>query len=358
VKIILYTHSLAGGGGERLWASLATALSQRGHDVIFAQDYEAQENQSLLDPGIRRITLGRGHGTAILALARLLRTERPDIALSALGGSNVKLIAARSLSRRAMPVVISYHGFDDWRGGWLGYASYALLPLWSRIAARTIAVSTGLADALVTRWRAKKANVVTLLNPVFFPGQLVCPTAADLAARPKRLLAVGRLVAEKDYPTLLAALAASRHADASLTILGTGPLEAGIRREISRLGLDHRVDLKGYVAEPWPAYAEARCLVLSSVSEAFGNVLIEAMAHGLPVVSTATAGAQQILDHGRFGAIVPIGDSTALAAAIDAALDDPGNPQNRAERAAAFSMDARVPAYEALIDEVVSQNRY
>jgi glycosyltransferase involved in cell wall biosynthesis len=96
-------------------------------------------------------------------------------------------------------------------------------------------------------------------------------------------------------------------------------------------------------------------LVLTSRLESFGNVVAEGLAHGLPVVSTATAGPCEILDHGRHGAIVPIGDATAVAEAIDAALADPGDPLPRMEHAALFSIERATDAYLAAAEAVIAE---
>jgi hypothetical protein len=97
-RLLFYTHALVGGGGERVWALVASGLSRRGHDVAFAVDFEAPENQHLVAPEIRQFVLGRGHATATRALGRILRAEQPDVAFSAIGVSNAKLLAAKVLS--------------------------------------------------------------------------------------------------------------------------------------------------------------------------------------------------------------------------------------------------------------------
>ena len=353
-RLLFYTHSLADGGAERLWARLASAFKARGHDVVFVQDFEGDENRASLDAGVPLVTLGRGHVRAVLRLARLLEERAPEVALSAVGASNVKLLAARLIARSPVKVVLSYHGFDEHNSGWLAWAGYAALPLLSRLAARTVAVSHALRDALVSRWGASTQRTVAIHNPVFFPETARVPARADLAAREELVLALGRLVPEKGYLTLIRAFARLGRPAARLLILGQGPDEGLLRAEVDRLGLGDRVELGGYVREPWTAYQRARCLVSASRSESFGNVLVEAMAYGLPVAATATAGTLEILDHGRYGHVAPIGDTGALARAIGAALDDAGDPHKRRARADAFSFAARVPVYEDLIGEVVA----
>lgn len=350
--VLLYTHALVGGGGERLWASLASALAEAGYDVILAEDRAGFENRGLLNPAVRTITLGDGHVASTRALARLLARERPIAALSAIGASNLKLAAADVLSGRKTPIVLTYHGFDDWKSGKLSFLTYAMLPLLSRMSARIVAVSDGLADELKSRWRARRAAVETIYNPVFFPQTIAVPRAEDLRNRPNRLLAVGRLVEDKDYPTLLAAMAKLKTKDATLTVLGAGPLEAELLAQAHQLGIADRVTFSGYATEPWSAYAMAKCFVLPSRKEAFGNVIVEAMAHGLPVVATRNAGSVVTTDDGRFARLVPIGDADAMADVIDATLANPGAPDARAQRAQSFSMAARVPAYVKLIESV------
>lgn len=354
-KILCYTHGLVDGGAERLWACLASAFKERGYDVVFVQDFEANDNRANLHADIPLITLGKGHLRATRRLAQVLRDEQPDIALSAVGGSNTKLLAAIAMSGVATKAVISYHGYNEWKTGWLSWFTYLALPLLSRTASRTIAVSEGLRDELLRRWRANPDKTVTIHNPVFFPAGIATPSADEIARRDPVVLAVGRMVPEKDFKTLIRAFRRVRTPGARLVILGKGPQRAMLEREVKRLGLETRVAMPGYSQEPWKAYSSAKVFALSSVSEPFGNVVVEAMAYGLPVVATACSGPLEILKHGRFGRIVSLADEVQLAQAIDDALADPGNPDLRRQRADAFSFDVRVPAYTALFDEVLAE---
>ena len=112
------------------------------------------------------------------------------------------------------------------------------------------------------------------------------------------------------------------------------------------------MSLPGYSKEPWAAYANAKCLVSSSISEKFGNTIVEAMAHGLPIVATACCGPLEILKAGEYGEIVPVGDEAALAGAMARALRTPVDPARQRARADDFSFARRVPVYEALIEDV------
>jgi len=355
-KVLFYVPGLVDGGGERLWSCLASAIKQRGFDVIFAQDFEASENRSNLDGGIPVFTLGRNHRLSVLALARLLKSEKPDIALAAVGGSNLKLMLAKTLARSPVRTILTFHGAREWTTGVLSFLTYLGLPLLNTLADRTVAVSDGLRQELVGRWRARKNRVVTILNPVFFPQAAPVPTESELKARDPIVLAVGRFVPEKDFITLVRAFARLDYPFAKLVILGKGPEERELRQEIARLGLKTRVELPGYSQEPWSYYEKAKCLVLSSVSEPFGNVVVEALAFGLPVVATACEGPQEILRHGQFGRIVACRNEFQLADAMRDTLDEPGDPLLRRRRADAFSFAQRVPHYEALIRDVLRES--
>lgn len=353
-KLLFYTHGLVDGGAERVWACLASAFKERGHEVVFAVDFDAKENRHNLAPGIRLAVLGRSHLLGTKRLARLIAEEKPDIALSAVAGSNLKIAAAAALAHSSMPIIGSYHGFEEWRTGLMSYFAYRTLPFFGKRLSRIVAVSNELSTILVSRWGADAGKMRVLLNPVFVPGN-PSVTERDLDNRQDIVLAAGRLVPEKDFGLLIRAFARLNRPKARLVILGKGPEKARLEAEAARLGLNGRVAFPGYSNEPWSHYDNAKCLAVSSRTESFGNVMVEAMAHGLPVVATDCAGPNEILDRGRYGPIVPAGDEAALAAALADALDAPGDPERRRRRAAEYSFANRLPAYAALIAEVLAE---
>jgi len=353
-KLLFYTHALAGGGAERVFASLASRMAALGHDVLFAVDFEAEENKPFLAPNIRFFVLGRNHARAVIALAHLLRSEKPDVSLSALCISNMKHIFAAILAGRLGRSILSYHGYWVSEPQFLSRVSYTLTPILTRLAARTVCVSDGLMTYLKTRFCAAPSRTVMIYNPVLTGPLTPAATAQELLSRRPVILASGRMVSYKNLPLLVRAFARMKNRDAELFILGQGPEQPVIEAEIRKHQVADRVKLLGYVAEPWSIYARARCFALSSDSEAFGLVVAEALANGLSVVSTNCDGPREILDRGRFGWIVPPGDEKQLALALDAALDNPGEPAARVAQAKNFSIERAAAAYEALIEEVLA----
>ena len=350
-KLLIYTHSLSGGGAERVCAALASGFARQGDHVILALDFEAPANSGYVDAGVRQVQLGQGHLANVLALARLLRSEMPDIALSALSVSNLKLAAAALLAGRLNRTILSYHGYADNEPQLLSQMSYWLTPALTRITAATVCVSDSLCGYLMRRWRASRRRTLRIYNPaVTWKAAAFRDPAAPL------VLAVGRLNSVKNFTGLVRAFALLRHGGARLRILGEGSERGAIEAEIARLGLRDRVSLPGYVSEPWLAYGEASCLAVSSQTETFSLVVVEALANGVPVVTTSCKGPEEILDHGRFGQIVPFDDAPAMAAAIDAALDNRGSEAARISRAREFSLEAGLGNYGRLFDEVIARH--
>jgi glycosyltransferase involved in cell wall biosynthesis len=343
LRLVFYLPALAGGGGERVLAVLASEMARRGHEVTMLVDFDAGENQSFLSQRVALQTLDRNHARSVIALSRALRRIQPDVVLTAIGGSCLKAILATPFSSRRR-VVISYHGYLENEHRILGAAHIIGAALWTRISAAAVCVSDGLMRHLIDKWRAAPERCVRIFNPIMVGGVDLSLDAATFAAREPVVLAAGRLVEIKNFCFLVRAFARVAESSARLVILGEGPERAAIEATARELGVAGRVSLPGYVPTPWDWYSQARCFALTSHVEAFGNVVVEALAHGLPVVSTCCAGPEEILTDERLGAIVRHFDEAAFARAIDAALANPGDPAPRRARAADFpSRDRRTP---------------
>ena len=165
------------------------------------------------------------------------------------------------------------------------------------------------------------------------------------------ILAIGKLNKSKNFPLLLAAFARLlTHRPARLLVLGDGRMRPKLLALARRLGIEECVDFLGFRENPFAFLARASLFVLSSTHEALPTVLIEAMACGCPVVSTdCPFGPREILEGGKLGPLVPVGDSEALAAAMARTLDEPPRRDKLRERAAWFSIDRAVDRYEALL---------
>jgi glycosyltransferase involved in cell wall biosynthesis len=341
-SLLFYVHGLVGGGAERVFARMASGFAARGDRVSFVVDFEASEARPLLSSAVSLRVLPRGHARATWTLARWLAAEKPDASLSAISVSNLKHALAATSAGRGRRAILTYHGFFESEPERLSRIGYLLTPLLSRLTAATVGVSEGLAADY---------------NPAA-PDPLPPPVNAEsLVAQPPVVLAVGRLVADKDFSTLLRAFARLENAEARLVILGEGPLRGPLEDEARALGIGHRVSMPGFAADIGRRLQAARCVAISSRRESFSLVCVEALAYGLPVVATDCGGPSEILGSPALGSIVPVGDPETLARAIDSRLAAPGDPAARQARAAEFTLDRALDRYDALIRSVITHGR-
>jgi glycosyltransferase involved in cell wall biosynthesis len=209
-------------------------------------------------------------------------------------------------------------------------------------------------------------DIRVIYNPVVTPEVLKKakePVAHPWFAQgePPVLLGVGRLVKQKDFATLVRAFALVRQRrPARLMILGDvdkrEPLiKPQLEALVRELGLEGEVMLPGFVDNPHAYMAKAAVFVLSSIYEGFGNVVAEALAAGTPVVSTdCESGPAEILDNGKYGRLVLVGDAEALADAILATLNEPTDPEVLQERSRVFSIEKVIDQYLEVLSEVLN----
>jgi glycosyltransferase involved in cell wall biosynthesis len=214
-----------------------------------------------------------------------------------------------------------------------------------------IAVSGGAADDLARLSGLQRSSLQVISNPVEFPSELARrPDVEALwGAAKKRILTVGTLKPDKDQALLVRAFARlPKKLGASLIIAGEGPSRADLLRLAEEEGVRNRIVFPGYVADPWPFYASADLFALSSRQESFGNVLVEALYAGLPIVSTDTVGAREVLDDGKWGRLVGQRDPIVFADAMVKALEE-GPVSGARERALGLSGATSIERYESLL---------
>jgi len=216
-----------------------------------------------------------------------------------------------------------------------------------------VCVSNGVAADLGRLVPAVPPKVRVVYNPVALSERDAAaplhPWLTDRAG--PVIVAAGRLTAQKDFATLIRAFAGLQVGPpVRLLILGEGPERDGLLRLSRQLGVADRVALPGFVTNPRAHMAAAALFVLSSAWEGFGNVLVEAMAAGTPVIATdCPSGPREILEDGRFGLLTPVGDAAGLSAAMVEALAAPHDVERLRARAAAFAPAAVAGRYLELL---------
>jgi len=188
-----------------------------------------------------------------------------------------------------------------------------------RIPRRVVGVSEGVSRVLRSMGISRE-RVVTIPNPVEPPG---FGRATVSPFDPPYILGVGRLCRDKGFDRLLRAFAHVRRSDLHLVILGEGMERRSLRQLARTLALERRVHFPGEVSDVTAWYQHAECFGLSSLTEAWGLVLVEAMANGCAVVSyDCDFGPAEIIDHDRNGLLVPDGDIKGLGRAIERVAAD------------------------------------
>jgi glycosyltransferase involved in cell wall biosynthesis len=354
-SIVLIAQGLTGGGAEMSMLRLAEDFVTRGYDVRVAVLRRAGQLVALIPANVQVDEIGGGRLGCIPRLARYLARLRPDAIFGFMTYASVVAILAQAMSPSLKRIVVSEHTVFSRsiriRGGLPKLFHYAA-PLAYRWTRAVICVSHGVEADLARTARLPRKRLATVYNPVITDALLErsCETPDHpwLANKDKPvILAAGRLEKLKNYPLMLRAFARLReHAECRLLILGEGSQKAVLEAEIARLGIGDCVALAGFRDNAMAYMRRADLFVLTSDFEGLSNVLIEAMAVGCPVVSTdAPHGPREVLQGGRYGRLVPVGDVGALAAAMRQALRDPGDRQAAAAWARSFEVRKCADAY-------------
>lgn len=325
-RIALVLPDLRVGGAQRVLLLLAKEFRAAGREVDIV---------SLLDDGQLIADLPEGVGyrpllqrkntrglwlamSAMAGLVRYLREQQPDAILSSMTGTNLLTVLAHVRSgRRGRLLLREAASIDNTRSRMSRWLMRRLYPR----ADGLLAVSTGVAEDLVRLGLDERA-IRIIHNPVDVGRLRLLATAGSPLPSLRRepyIVSIGRLTAQKDHRTLLRAYAISsvRHSH-RLVIVGEGEERGALEALACELGIDDRLELPGAMVNPYRVLKDAALHVLSSHWEGYPNVLLEALALGVPVVATdCAAGPRELLEGGRYGSLVPVGDCIALAQAMN-----------------------------------------
>jgi glycosyltransferase involved in cell wall biosynthesis len=359
--IAFFLPSVGGGGAERVIVNLAQGITERGYPVDLVLAAATGDLLNQLPPAIRLVDLrARRVLTSLGPLASYVRRERPRILISSMSHANLIALGAARLARRATPVMVTVHNTLSSSTPTEGPAAWSIWPYLLRTfysrARYVVAVSGGAADDLARTSGLPRERVRVVYNPVITPTMTALARQAPdhpwfAPGEPPVVLGVGRLTRQKDFPTLIRAFAeVRRRRPARLIILGEGDERPALEALVQDAGLGGEVALPGFRENPISYMAASALFVLSSAWEGLPTVLIEALAAGAPVVSTdCPSGPREILQAGRLGALVPVGDAAAMADAMIAALARPaGTPP--VDALTPFTMDAAVDNYLHLVE--------
>jgi len=331
-RLAVFTANVGGGGAERAMLKLAGGMAAHGYTVDLVLSRAEGEYLGEVPRAVRVVDLDARRVLASLPrLVRYLRRERPSAMLTSLNYVNIVALWARRVAGVPTRLVVNEQNTLSLEIPHSPRRRHRLLPgLIRRFypwADGIIAVSRGAADDLAKTTGLARERIQVVPNPIVTP-ELRAMAAAPIdhpwfaPGQPPVLLGVGRLTPQKDFGTLIRAFARVRRPDGPrLMILGEGPERAALERLATEAGLNGALALPGRVSNPYPYMVRAGAFVLSSRWEGLPSVLIEALYCGIPVVATdCPSGPREILEGGRHGLLVPVGEVDALADGIGAAL--------------------------------------
>jgi len=358
IRVSIYLPLLEIGGAERVMLLLAAGFLKKGYAVDLVLSKKTGLLLQMVPEGVRIIDLGgKRMLTSFLPLAHYLRKEHPDAIISGLDIANIIVVWAKLLAfsrTRTLLTIQSQMSIMAKDSGRIRDRLYPwLLRLFYRYAYGIIAASNGAALDASRSTGIPLLKIQVVNNPIDIEGILQFSRAdvehswfaADNYI--PVILAVGRLTSAKDYPTLLHAITLlHQQRTTRLVILGDGDERSKLEALAGQMGIAADVNLPGFDLNPYRYMSRCNVFVLSSYFEGFANVLAEALACGAQIVSTdCPSGPAEILENGKYGRLVPVGDAVALAGAIKEALDHPLPVLGLRERAKAFSSETAVRAY-------------
>jgi len=350
-KISIILPNVYGGGAERLAIYLANDWHARGYFVEFVVLKLEGELLPLLSPAIRTTSLNVDRiRSSIWPLSKYLRLTRPDVIWVGMWPLTSAAVIAWLFARRPGKLYLIDHvqlSISCVRELciprlWLEIVMHATYPY----ATGVMAVSRGVAADVCSMSGFAEDRIKVIYNPA---ARGMAVKRSSIALREQmwgkgyshHILTVGSFKSQKNHALLIRAFAnIPRSLNAKLTIVGEGNLRRIMEEQIAELGLRDRVSLPGFFPDPYPWFLSADQFVLSSDWEGLPTVLIEALECGVPIVSTdCPSGPAEILENGRYGRLVPVGDADALAAAMIASLGNVSNRDALMNRAKDFSVD-------------------
>lgn len=364
-KIMFFLYTLSGGGAERTVVNILNHLDEKKYEVILVLGTNKNNDYcDFLSKNIRiKILNSKRLRYSLIRLIKAINEEKPDILFSTLNNNNIILLLAKTLTFKKVPTIVreannrTKSGTVTIINKWMTYFFY------NYIATKIIALSQGVKNDLVENFSIEEKKISVIYNPVDIQliKKLKNENVEELNIKRKErlIIAVGRLVDQKDYPTLLKAfkIIASSKVNVRLIILGKGPLKKELKTYCEKLNIKNNVLFLGFKKNPYKYMKKSDLFVLSSKWEGFGHVIVEAMVTGTPVISTnCNSGPSEILEDNKYGILVPVEDHVTLSEKIIDLLENEELREKYIKqgyiRAEKFNVKNIVNEYEKIFDEV------
>jgi len=345
-SIALFLGSFSTNGVARITMTLAEAFVEMGYSIDFVVSHNDGPIKKEVPKGCKVFEIGSSRPRDIVkGIGKYLKAEKPDGMIVPSWPNTASAIIAKMLYMPSLKLIVSEHSHFR-EAPELSKKDRFLLKYFSRwiykMSSQVIAVSEGTKQGLNEVTGLSMSNIQVIYNPLrAMPPSDFLAEEHELSTwwnKSKKILAVGRLEKAKDFKTLIKAFSnVVNKEDAKLIILGEGSCKDELQELIDELKLSDRVRLPGFTSNLYPYYKNADLFVLSSYNEGFGNVIIEAMSVGTPVVSTdCLSGPAEILENGKWGKLVKVGSNEELSSAIVNSLKESHDEKELIGRANEF----------------------
>lgn len=351
MKLTFVTSTLHAGGAERVISLLANSFCQKGYEVeivcinkhLVFYPIDEKVKVWFAEDEVKSLSILK----KMMWLRKHINSEKPDVVIAFM--LEVYCVTLASLIGVSVPVISSERIDPHFFGRAKGLLRWLLLRGTTHLVVQTVRIKDF--------YSAKLQSRTTIIpNPVTDKVFSLTPTLKQ-----KRIIAVGRLAYQKNYPMMFRAFAKVHHdfPDWQLVVYGNGPQKDEIRGVIERLGMEGHIILAGKSDHVVEEMNKSSLFVMSSDYEGMSNALLEAICVGLPVISTDVSGARDLITEGVNGYIVPVGNERALTLALSSMLSSPEkmDEMGRQSKALAprFREEQIVGQWEELIKKVVRQ---
>lgn len=351
MKLTFVSSTLHAGGAERVISLLANSFCQKGYEVeivcinkhLVFYPIDEKVKVWFAEDEVKSLSILK----KMMWLRKHINSEKPDVVIAFM--LEVYCVTLASLIGVSVPVISSERIDPHFFGRAKGLLRWLLLRRTTHLVVQTVRIKDF--------YSAKLQSRTTIIpNPVTDKVFSLTPTLKQ-----KRIIAVGRLAYQKNYPMMFRAFAKVHHdfPDWQLVVYGNGPQKDEIRGVIERLGMEGHIILAGKSDHVVEEMNKSSLFVMSSDYEGMSNALLEAVCVGLPVISTDVSGARDLITEGVNGYIVPVGNERALTLALSSMLSSPEkmDEMGRQSKALAprFREEQIVGQWEELIKKVVRQ---
>ncbi len=377
LKVMFVIENLAIGGAERVFANLLNCIDRERFDPVLVCINSAASGVTYAIPeGVRTVNLNVDKKMALFPLIRAIRCEKPHIVFSTLAPVNFLCIISKLLLsglgtrfviRETTIKSISIKGTKS--NPFVRFLYAAMVRTLYPFADSIVALSQGAKRDLIDNFGVAPHKISVIYNPIDI--EAVAEASTELIDDlPEwqgsfKIVSVGSLVRSKGHIYLLEAMKELVHThkrEVRLVLVGTGALRDELVKKVEDFGLKDHVVFLGYRKNPFKYMRHCDLFVLPSLWEGFGNVLVEAMACGVPVISTlCESGPREIIENSVSGLLVEPGSSKELLKAIKAIMDNPTYARELAKnarvRAAAFGASAITKQYEEHLIKIFEEGR-